>query len=202
MKKYPALCIIETASVAMGLKCTDAMLKVSPVTILKSGSVHPGKFLTLVGGSVASVEESYNIGKYLASEDIRDHVFLPDIHETVIEAILGGRNKCSEEAIGIFETKTLCAAVKAADIAVKSMEIEIVELRFSDDMGGKAFVIYTGRIEEVEAALDISIQSMEDVKNFYNKTLIPRPDDNLCLQLDNSSIFSVNPVLSLPDGEI
>ncbi len=202
MKKYPAICIIETAGVAIGFKCTDAMLKESPVTILKSGSIHPGKFLALVGGSVASVEESYNIGRHIAGEDIRDHVFLPDIHESVIAAILGKRNTCSEEAIGIFETKTLCATVKAADIAVKGMQIDLVELRFTDDMGGRAFVIYTGRIEEVEAALDISVQSMENVSNYYNKILIPRPDESLCLQLNNSSIFSLNPVLSLSGGEI
>jgi microcompartment protein CcmL/EutN len=202
MKKYPAVCIIETTSVSSGLQCTDAMLKKSPVTILKSGTVHPGKFLTLLGGSVASVEEAYQIGLRLAAENMRDHVFLPDIHESVMDTILGARTHCSEEAIGVFETKTLCATVKAADKAVKGMKIDLVELRYSDDLGGRAFVIYTGRIEEVNAALDISVQSMENVKNFYQKTLIPRPDENLCMQLNHSSIFDVNPVLSLADGEL
>ena len=202
MKKYQAICIIESSNVAIGLKCTDVMLKNSPVTILKSGSVHPGKFLTLVGGSVASVEEAYQTGIHTAGEDIRDHVFLPDIHEFVVDAILGKRNNCSEEAIGIFETKTLCTTVRASDIAIKNMDIELVELRFSDDLGGKAFVIYTGKLEEVEAALDISVRTMDDVGYLCKNVLIPSPDENLCQQINNSSVFINNPVMTLANGEI
>jgi microcompartment protein CcmL/EutN len=202
MKKYPAICIIEVSSIAVGLKCTDIMLKNSPVTVLKSGSVQPGKFLTLVGGSVAAVEEAYQTGKLAARKDILDHVFLPDIHADVVEAVLGKRNACSEEAIGIFETKTLCTTVNAADVAIKGTDIEIVELRFSDDLGGHAFVIYSGLIEEVQAALDLSVQSMDDAGHFLKNILIPRPDENLRAQIDQSSIFYNNGILTLKDGEL
>ncbi len=202
MKKYPAICIIETSGIAIGLKCTDAMLKNSPVTILKSGSAHPGKFLTLVGGSVASVEEAYHNGLQIAKNEILDQVFLPDIHESVVDAILGKRNFCSPEAIGIFETKTLCSTIQAADMAIKSMNIDIVELRYSDDLGGKAFVIYTGLLEEVDAALEKSLHSMTNVSTFCNHILIPRPDENLCKHLDTGSIFATNQVLPLMNGEL
>lgn len=202
MKKYPAICIIEVSSIAVGLKCTDAMLKNSPVTVLKSGSVHPGKFLTLVGGSVASVEEAYQTGKLSARGDMLDHVFLPDIHEGVVQAVLGERNACSEEAIGIFETRTLCTTINAADVAIKGTKIELVELRFSDDLGGNAFVIYSGRIEEVEAALELSVRSMNDAGYFLKNILIPRPDENLRAQIDQSSIFMNNGVITLKGGEL
>ena len=38
------------------------MLKKAPITVIKSGTVHNGKYLVLIGGSVASVEESYTKG--------------------------------------------------------------------------------------------------------------------------------------------
>ena len=202
MRKYPAICIFEVSSIAIGLKCTDAMLKNSPVTILKSGSAHPGKYLTLVGGSVASVEEAYQTGRITARGDILDHILLPDIHEDVVQAILGKRNVCSEEAIGIFETRTLCTTVNAADMAIKGTKTELVELRFSDDLGGNAFVIYSGLLEEVEAALEISVSSMNDAGYFLKKVLIPRPDENLRAQIDQSSLFAANGVMTLKGGEL
>ena len=202
MKKYPAICIIEVSSIAVGFQCTDAMLKNSPVTVLKAGSVQPGKFLTLVGGSVASVEEAYQNGKLTARGDMIDHVFLPDVHAEVLEVLLGKKNSCSEEAIGIFETKTLCTTVHAADVAIKGTDIKLTELRFSHDLGGNAFVIYSGLIEEVQAALDLSVQSMDDAGHFLKNILIPRPDENLLAQIEQSSVFYDNKMLNLKDGEI
>ena len=58
MKKYPAIAIVELASIADGIYCTDALLKKAPIAMIKSGTVSHGRYLIVIGGSTASVEES------------------------------------------------------------------------------------------------------------------------------------------------
>lgn len=202
MKKFPALSVIEISSIATGIYSTDVMLKSAPITVLRSGTVHPGKYLVLIGGSVAAVEEAYNSGLRAAGDNILDQVFLPDIHENVVAALLGGKQTCSDEAIGVFETKTACAIINAADFAVKVTNINLVELRISDDLGGNAFVIYSGKIEEVQAALERSVKTMNDGGHLINSILIARPDMDLTRQIYESTLFAKNSLKILDNGEI
>ena len=37
MKKYPTIAVIEFASIADGIYCTDALLKKAPIAMIKSG---------------------------------------------------------------------------------------------------------------------------------------------------------------------
>ena len=78
MKKYPAIALLEISGIATGIYCADVMIKCAPITVLKSGTVHNGKYLILIGGSVASVEEAFYKGLTAAKDEIIDHVFLPD----------------------------------------------------------------------------------------------------------------------------
>ncbi|MFQ5584163.1 MAG: BMC domain-containing protein [Calditrichia bacterium] len=50
MKIYPAIALIEISNIAAGIKVGDAMLKKSPIALLKTGTVSRGKYLVLVGG--------------------------------------------------------------------------------------------------------------------------------------------------------
>lgn len=202
MKDFPAICIIEVASIATGYRCTDAMLKKAPVTVLKAGTVHPGKFLIFIGGSVAAVEEAWQTGIYLADKDLIDQVFLPDIHEAVLKSMTGQKLVFSDEAVGVFETKTVCATIRAADKSVKGTDIEISVLRIADDLGGNAFVIYSGKIEEVQAALDLAGTSFENDDFLIRSVLIPRPDAGFLEQLGQQSEFRQNEMKILDDGEI
>ena len=202
MKKFPAICIIEASSIATGFKCTDAMLKKAPVTVLKAGTVHPGKFLTLIGGSVAAVEEAWQTGINIADGELTDQFFLPDIHPAVLDSMNGVTLPLSDEAIGIFETTTVCATVKAADRSVKGTDVEISILRMADDLGGRSFVVYSGRIEEVQAALDLSKETLGEGDMLINETLIARPDKSLIGQLGLSSEFRQNELKILEDGEL
>ena len=58
MPSHPALLLIELDSVAVGTEMADAMIKRAPVDTFRAGTVQPGRFLILVGGSVAAVEEA------------------------------------------------------------------------------------------------------------------------------------------------
>ena len=59
----PALGLLELESIAAGIAAGDAMAKRAPIEVIRAGTVHPGKYLILVGGSVADVEEALAAGR-------------------------------------------------------------------------------------------------------------------------------------------
>jgi len=77
-----ALALLEFESVATGVLAVDRMLKKSPVALLRCGTVHPGRYLALVGGTVAATEEAHAEGTALGREtaSLLDEVLLPDPH--------------------------------------------------------------------------------------------------------------------------
>jgi len=199
---YPAIAVLEFSGIASGILAGDAMIKCAPITVLKTGTVHNGKCLVLIGGSVAAVEESYLKGLTIGADEVVDHVILPDVHEQVHRAILGMRNPCSADAIGIFETATVSATIKSADAGIKGAEVDIVEIRMADDLGGKAFSIFSGKVEEVEAALKIAQDNSTDIKFWQKQTIIPNLHLQMANQIDQSTYFAKNTLLKLEGGEI
>jgi microcompartment protein CcmL/EutN len=143
MKQYPAIAILEFRDISVGLFATDAMVKKAPIAVLKSGTISQGRFLTLVGGTTASVEESYEAGLELGGDSILDNVFLPDVHPAVHDGILGNRSKEDwTGALGIIETNTVACNVMAAEKAMKATDLGLLELRLSDSwLAGKGISI-------------------------------------------------------------
>jgi microcompartment protein CcmL/EutN len=202
MKKYPAIALLEISGIATGIYCADAMIKSAPITVLKSGTVHNGKYLILIGGSVASVEESYYKGLTTANDKIIDHVFLPNIHEQVHDAILGQRTDCSKEAIGIIETASVAAIIQSTDAAIKHTDISIVEIRIADHLGGKAFSIINGEIENVQSAVEIAEERTTKPEFWLCKKVIPNLHKEIGTQLGQSTYFGQLEVQQLAEGEI
>ena len=202
MKKYPAFALIELSSISTGIITGDAILKAAPVSILKSGTVHNGKYLLLFGGSVASVEESYNTGIAFGSGYIINHIFLPNVHQQIYDCIQGNRNQICEEAIGIFETNSVAALIQSTDAAVKSTKISIIEIRLANDIGGKGLVLYNGKLEEIKEAISVSYEKLSDPQLFLNSAIIPNISREMAKQIQNSTSFDNNEFFKLKEGEI
>jgi len=202
MKKCPAIALIELTEIATGILAADAMIKASPISVLKSGTVHNGKFLILIGGSVASVEEAYRKGLSIGGDQIFDSVLLPDIHPQVYDAMLGKRSPCPDTSLGIIESASVAAVIQAADAAIKRARVTIVELRLADDIGGKGLVLYNGKIEDVEEALAVSRKTAADRNQAVRESLIPHLHAEMIRQLAKSSVFSKNNLETLEGGEL
>ena len=202
MKKYPAIALIEFSSIATGILAGDAMVKRAPISVLKSGTVHKGKFLVLIGGSVASVEESFSEGLSIGEEQIIDKMILPNAHIQVHDAILGARKTCCDEAIGVIETATVAATIQSADAGIKGANVNIVEIRLADDIGGKAFAIFTGKVEEVEAAINISKNAVTDPEHWIRDTIIPRLHTDMAKQIDQSTSFFKTDLNKIENSEV
>jgi len=156
----PALALLEFSSIAAGIEAADAMVKRAPIDVIKAGTVQPGRYLVLIGGEVASVEESLEAGREVGGDAQVDHVFLPQVHPEVVEAIGGGRVPEEKDALGIVETTTVAAAIHAADAGVKGAEVRLVEVRLADGLGGKGIVLFSGLVADVEAAVAIGVGAL------------------------------------------
>lgn len=156
----PALALIELDSIAIGIEAGDAMAKRSPIDVLYAGTVHPGKYLVLVGGAVADIEEALDAGRAVGGSSILDTVLLADVHPDVVAALRGRRRTETGEALGVIETQTVAAIIEAADAGVKGARARLLELRLADDIGGKAYLLFGGPVSEVEAAVEIGQASI------------------------------------------
>lgn len=201
MKKYPAIALIEFSSIATGVTASDAMVKKAPISMLKAGTVSRGKYLVLIGGSTASVEESFKEGLNVGSEAVVDKVFLPDIHPQVLDAMLGKRKKVIYESFGIIETTSIAASIEAADAGIKGAVVDIIEIRMGDALGGKAFVMMNGKVEDVEAAVEIGMNAITNKALWRNKIIIPSLHQEMAKQIDISTRFGLAEYRKLPGDE-
>lgn len=155
----PAIALVEFDSISAGIVAGDAMVKASPIGAIYAGTVHPGKYLVLVSGDTASVEIALAIGTDTGMGHVSDSVFLPDVHPDVTSAIVGGAVDASltEEALGIVETSTVAAVIDAADAGVKAADVAVSAVRLADGLGGKGYVLFSGLVAEVEAAVEAAV---------------------------------------------
>jgi microcompartment protein CcmL/EutN len=172
----PALALLEFSSIAAGIQAADAMVKRAPIKVIKTGTVQPGKYLVLIGGEVADVEESLSAGRHAAAdgETAVDFVYLPQVHPEVVDAIGGGRVPETTDALGVVETTTVAAAIHAADAGIKGAEVRLVEVRLADGLGGKGIVLFSGLVADVEAAVEIGVGVLERPGLLVRQVVIPQ----------------------------
>ncbi len=170
----PAIGLLELSSIAAGIVAGDAMVKRGPVDTLHAGTVHPGKYLVLVGGAVAAVDEALLAGRAAAAGSLLDELFLPAVDPAVVSALTGGRRVSDGEALGIVETRTVAATLLAADAGVKGADVVLLEVRLADGLGGKAFALFGGSITDVEAAVEAAVLSLRSADLLVERAVIAR----------------------------
>lgn len=185
----PALALLEFSSIAVGIRAGDAMAKRAPVAYIKAGTVQPGKYLVLIGGEVADVQESMAAGLDAGGEALVDKVFLPHVHPTVIEAIGAGRKLPKVEALGIIETISVAATIQAADAGVKGADVTLMDIRMADGLGGKGFCLFAGAVADVEAAVQIGSKAVQPESLLVQSVVIPQLHPEMEANLYQSTRF-------------
>jgi microcompartment protein CcmL/EutN len=189
MTKLPAIALIELGSIAAGTFAADKMVKRSPVDLLHAGTVQPGKYLILVGGGTAEVEESYREGMQAAPADILDEVLLPDVHRQVVQALDGGRSFDRYDSLVVLETSTIAAILRATDAAVKGARVELAELRLANGLGGRGVAILTGELSDVQAAAEIAARCLAGRNVTLCHSIVSNVHEQLAARLGESTRF-------------
>lgn len=176
---YHAIGLVEFNSIAKGIEAADSMLKAAQVDVLFSHTVCPGKYVVLITGDVAAVENSVQRGKELGAEAVVDDFILPNVHPDVLAAITATSAPQEIHSLGVIETFSLAAAVVAADTAVKAGDVELIEVRLGLGIGGKSFVILTGEVAAVKAAVEAGASSAASKGLLVDQVVIPSPHFDL-----------------------
>ena len=176
MKK--ALGMIEFKTVASGITATDIMLKTADVEVVQANPVCPGKYLATIAGELSSVRAAIDAAEAYNPSMLVDKFVLGNPHESVQPAISGALEIQNKSAIGILETFTAASAVVAADTAAKTALVELVEVRLAKGMCGKSYIILTGSVSSVNAAIE---RAKAGVGNglFLDSSVIAGPDARL-----------------------
>ena len=187
------MALLEFKTIAAGVLASDLMVKRSPIALLRCGTIHPGRFLILVGGSVASTQEAYAAGTQLGEieHSLSGSVFLGDVHPFLHDAVLGIRRDLAGDALAVVETRSSPALLAAVDAAVKSTPVMLCEVRLGDDLGGHALALMSGDLSDAETALEICADRAGD--QLLDQTLLPRLDPNLRSLLDQGTRFGPCP---------
>jgi microcompartment protein CcmL/EutN len=167
--------LIELTSVAAGFESCDAMLKAADVELVLSRSICSGKYMVMVRGDVAAVEASVEAGIAGARFAVIDSFVIPNLHESVFPAIGGVSKVETLEALGIVESFSVAALIEGADAAVKTANVQLIEIRLAMALGGKAFVTLTGDVAAVSAAVEAGAQVVGQKGMLVNKVVIAHP---------------------------
>jgi microcompartment protein CcmL/EutN len=105
------------------------------------------------------------------------------IDPQVVTALFGTESTSKSGSLGVIETFSAASAIKAADIAVKTANVAIYDLRVSRGMGGKGLVMITGDVGDVSASVEAGAEYAAGLGLLMNKSVIAAPHKELWEQI-------------------
>ncbi|MCA0388194.1 MAG: BMC domain-containing protein [Bacteroidetes bacterium] len=183
MIKKNSLGLIELSSIASGMHASDIMLKTADVELVISRTICSGKYMSIIGGDVAAVRSSVETAIDTIGFGVIDYFIIPNVHPDVFPALAGHSNVDLLQALGILESFSVASLIEAADAAVKSAKVRLIEIRLAMALGGKAFCTITGEVAAVQAAVDAGAQVIQEKGLLVNKIVIPQPRQELLREM-------------------
>ena len=171
--------LIELTSIAAGFQVCDAMLKTADVDVVLSRSICSGKYMVMIRGDVAATQASVTAGLSAGNFSVIDSFVIPNVHEAIFPAISGSNKVEVLEALGIVESFSVASLIEGADAAVKTANVELIEIRLAMALGGKAFATLTGNVAAVQSAVDAAAAVVGQKGMLVNKVVIPHPRPEL-----------------------
>lgn len=174
-----AIGVVESSGIAKGIELCDMMVKASSVTVLDALPMCPGKYVIIIAGKVADVQHSVDTAAENAGSFIIDKLVIPNIDAQVIQAVNCACEAADMKALGIIETFSVASGILAADAAVKTANIELMEIRLARGLGGKSFVTLTGSVADVDAAVRSGCAAVSGEGLLAGFSVIPAPHGDL-----------------------
>lgn len=171
--------LVEFSSIAKGIEGADAMLKSAQVQLLEAKPICPGKYIVLIYGDVAAVQNAVDAGKVIGDDGVIDDFLLPNVHPQVIQAISSVTEIKEITALGIIETFSIASLIVAADAAAKAGNVDLIEIRVGIGIGGKSFVTLTGDVASVKSSVEAGATLASEKGMLINVVVIPSPHMNL-----------------------
>ena len=174
-----AIGMVEYKTVSAGVSATDLMVKTSDVDIVEAQTVCPGKYISIITGDLSAVRAAIDAAKIAYETQLIDSFVLGNPDETIFPAITGTTLVSSVNALGVIETFDASQIIVASDNAVKTSEVELIEIRLARGMCGKSYAMLTGEVAAVEAAIERAKEVVMPSGMMLDSTVIARPDRKL-----------------------
>ncbi len=174
-----ALGMVEYQTVSAGITAADLMIKTANIEILQATVICPGKYITLISGELSAISAAIDAAKVQFGDKLTDSFVLGNPHEDIFPAIYGGANVENAKALGILETFSTPAIIVAADAAAKTSDVTLIELRIARGMGGKSYMLLTGDVAAVSAAIESARLKVGEDGLLLDSSVIPNPDKSL-----------------------
>lgn len=175
--------LLELSSIAAGMQAADIMLKTSEVELIISRSICSGKYMVLIGGDVAAVQEAITTSESQVDFAVIDTFVIPNVHKDIFPALSGHSGIDNLEALGILESFSVASLIEGADAAVKAASVRIIEIRLAMALGGKAFCTITGEVAAVQSAIDTGADLIGQKGLLVNKVVIAQPRKELMSEM-------------------
>ncbi len=178
-----AIAMIEFRSIARGIETADSMVKTANVHLLRSTTICPGKYLIIIGGDTASVNEAVQVGATVGAPYVVGTLMIPNIDPQVLAGLEGYTEPKLGRAVGVLEYYAVVDAIAGADIAVKAANVSIIEIRLGFAIGGKGFVVLTGEISEINVAINVATKASADTGMLLESCIISAIDPEVYAKL-------------------
>ena len=174
-----AIGMVEYTTVSTGIQAADTLVKTAAVEIIEAQVVCPGKYIVIITGELSAIKASVDACKTKYGEQLIDSFVLGNVHDDIFPAIYATVSVENPRALGVIETFSGASAIVAADTAAKTADVTLVELRIARGMCGKAYLILTGEVAAVSAAIDKAKETVKDGGMFLESSVIANPDPKL-----------------------
>ena len=174
-----AIGMVEFVSIARGIFTADQMTKVADVEITTACTTCPGKYIAIVHGDVAAVENSVETGQRVAGEFLVDSIVIPNVSPGVFPAIAGTTIPEKIQALGVIESFSMSTMLIAADAVLKAADLQPIELRLGNALGGKAYFTFTGDVSAVQTGVEAGREIAGNKGQLVNAEIIPSLSDRL-----------------------
>lgn len=81
------------------------------------------------------------------------------------------------KALGLIETRGMVGAIVAADIALKTAQVELISKEHTK--GGLVCIEFEGDVAAVKASVEAAVTAIKDMGIYIGSHVIPRPDDSV-----------------------
>lgn len=175
-----AIGMVEYKTVSAGVVAADAMVKTSEVEIIEAETVCPGKYIVIISGDLSAVRAAVDAARESYGQHLIDDFVLGNPHESIFPAIYGATHIESISALGILETYDAASIIVAADEAAKTAIVDLIELRLARGMCGKSYLMLTGEVAAVEAAIAKAKAAVGEKGMYLDSSVIAHPDQRIC----------------------
>ena len=127
------------------------------------------------------VEAAVDAGAQVCAGCLIERRVITHVHESVFPAISMAVDLPPEraKALGIIETFSVSSIIEVADAAAKSADVILFRIHLAMAVGGKGFVMMTGDVASVEAAVSAGCAIAAEEGMLVGKGVIAAPDKEL-----------------------